>query len=547
MGFINKALSQLKLQGKLWLIVFVALVGMLLLTTTSLFEQKQQMLLDRQNKTRNIVEVGYGVLVYFQQQAQAGILTVDAAQAAAKDAIRSLRYDEQEYLWINDMEPRMVMHPYNPDLEGKFVGDSKDPSGKPLFMEFIKTVSMHEAGFVDYMWPKPEFDKPVRKISYVKGFTPWGWVIGSGVYLDDVDMAFLESIRFHVLLVGSFTVMLLFLSIFVALNIKQSMRAFDLAINRVQNDNDLSVRVDIQGRDEFVQLGSLVNTLLDNFHDVLKRVKHSIEVLRVAMERMGEITENMSEGVRQQQRETDQVATAVNEMAATVQEVARNAAATADATQKADEDASNGQQVVASTIRSIDNLAQEVQQATGVIRKLAEDSRQIGTVVDVINGIAEQTNLLALNAAIEAARAGEQGRGFAVVADEVRTLAKRTQDSTSEIQAMVEHLQAVAIQAVQAMDQGSKQAEGSVKQAASAGESLKAITQSVAAIMQMSGQIATAAEEQGAVAEEINRNVANITHVADQTTEEARRTANAGEELARLTSDLQSMVVRYVV
>lgn len=325
------------------------------------------------------------------------------------------------------------------------------------------------------------------------------------------------------------------------------MSAFNLAISRIEEDNDLSVRVDIRGCDEFVQLAGVVNNLLENFHDVLKRVRASIEGLSASVMRMADITDNMSQGVRKQQLETDQVATAVNEMVATVQEVARNAAATAEATQKADDDASKGQQVVTSAIRSIDNLSQVVQQATEVIRKLAEDSRQIGTVVDVINAIAEQTNLLALNAAIEAARAGDQGRGFAVVADEVRTLAKRTQDSTSEIQLMIEQLQTTARQAERAMEQGSIQAENSVGQAANAGKSLDAITKSVATILLMSDQIATAAEEQGAVAEEINRNIVNIAQVADQTTEETKRTESAGEELARLTTALQSMVARYVV
>ena len=547
MGLINGALSNFKLQGKLWLVVFVALVGMLLLTATSLLEKKEQMLLDRESKIRNVVELGYGVLVYFQQQEQLGKLTPAEARAAALTVIKGLRYDENEYLWINDMEPRVIMHPFSPHLDGQFVGDYKDPAGKPLFREFVKAVKAHGKGFVSYMWPKPGSSKSIEKISYVKGFAPWGWVVGSGIYLDDVDEAFNSSIRFHFLLVGFFSAMLLVASLCVVLNIKSSMSAFNLAISRIEEDNDLSVRVDIRGRDEFVQLAGVVNNLLENFHDVLKRVRASIEGLSASVMRMADITENMSQGVRKQQLETDQVATAVNEMVATVQEVARNAAATAEATQKADDDASKGQQVVTSAIRSIDNLSQVVQQATEVIRKLAEDSQQIGTVVDVINAIAEQTNLLALNAAIEAARAGDQGRGFAVVADEVRTLAKRTQDSTSEIQLMIEQLQTTARQAERAMEQGSIQAENSVGQAANAGKSLDAITKSVATILLMSDQIATAAEEQGAVAEEINRNIVNIAQVAEQTTEETKRTESAGEELARLTTALQSMVARYVV
>ncbi|MGD8593954.1 MAG: methyl-accepting chemotaxis protein, partial [Gammaproteobacteria bacterium] len=232
---------------------------------------------------------------------------------------------------------------------------------------------------------------------------------------------------------------------------------------------------------------------------------------------------------------------------ATVQEVARNATEAANAASHSDEEAQKGQAVVDRTINAIDALASEVDRAANVIHRLEQDSDQIGTVLDVIKGIAEQTNLLALNAAIEAARAGEQGRGFAVVADEVRTLASRTQQSTAEIQQMIERLQAGAQEAVSVMDDSRSRAADSVSSAQSAGQSLQSITGSVASITDMNTQIAAAADEQSAVAEEVNKNIVNINHAAERAADGAKQTSAASNALAGLAQDLQALVGQFKV
>ncbi len=325
------------------------------------------------------------------------------------------------------------------------------------------------------------------------------------------------------------------------------------AINRIAEgsrrlaDGDLTAEVHLDGRDEMLNIAESFNNMSASFRNLVSQVISSTSQVASAAEELSAITEETSSGISRQQHETDQVATAINEMSATVQEVAGNATSASEATQAAEKEAAMGKQVVGNTIESINRLADEVSSASEIIKSVENDSEEIGSVLDVIRGIAEQTNLLALNAAIEAARAGEQGRGFAVVADEVRTLASRTQSSTQEIQAMIERLQGGARRAVEAMLQSSEQAAHGVETAAEAGTSLEKITSAVGTIAEMNTHIASAAEEQSAVAEEINRNIANISHISESNAEGAGQTATASAQLASLATELQQIVSRFRV
>ncbi|MBI3774734.1 MAG: methyl-accepting chemotaxis protein [Gammaproteobacteria bacterium] len=307
-------------------------------------------------------------------------------------------------------------------------------------------------------------------------------------------------------------------------------------------DNKLTQYLYFDAANEITQLQTAQRILQARLKVAGGRITEYASKLDHAAHATATIAEQTSQGIRQHQSETDQVATAINEMSATVQEVARNANAAAVATQNANTQAGHGQTIVIETISAIERLAQEVEKAAGVIQQLEQDSDRIGSVVDVIKTIAEQTNLLALNAAIEAARAGEQGRGFAVVADEVRTLASRTSQSTQEIQHMIEELQTTARNAVKVMEDGRNQAGNGVKQVTRAGEALTEITQAIGTISTMNDQIAAASEQQSAVAEEINKNIVNITRVVDATADGAQQTANAGQDLLNLAERLKVLV-----
>ncbi|HEB94374.1 MAG TPA: methyl-accepting chemotaxis protein [Gammaproteobacteria bacterium] len=315
----------------------------------------------------------------------------------------------------------------------------------------------------------------------------------------------------------------------------------------VDGEGDLTRRLDAGGGDEIGQLAQGFNQFAGLVHGIIREMAGYTERLNASAERLTAVTEETGRGVEQQQQRSDDVVTAVNEMAASGHEVASNTGAAAEAARNADAAANDGRQVVGKTIDVIGSLAQAVRQAGEVINRLESDSESIGGVLDVIRSIAEQTNLLALNAAIEAARAGEQGRGFAVVADEVRTLASRTQESTAEIRSMIERLQGGAREAVQVMADGSARADESVQQAATAGVALDAISEAVAVINQMNVQIASAAEEQNAVAEEINKSVVAISEITEQTAAGAQQTASAGNELTQLSEQLSGTVRQFKV
>jgi methyl-accepting chemotaxis protein len=310
---------------------------------------------------------------------------------------------------------------------------------------------------------------------------------------------------------------------------------------------DLTQNLISERRDELGQLQRAMQSMTLGLRELIGGISNGVTQIASAAEELSAVTEQTSAGVNSQKVETDQVATAMNEMTATVQEVARNAEEASEAAVAADQQAREGDKVVGEAIAQIERLAREVGNSTAAMSDLKRESDKIGSVLDVIKSVAQQTNLLALNAAIEAARAGEAGRGFAVVADEVRSLAQRTQKSTEEIEELIVGLQTGTQQVATIMDNSRSLTDSSVELTRRAGSSLESITRTVSAIQSMNQQIAAAAEQQTAVAEEINRSVLNVRDVSEQTSAATKETAASSVELARLGTHLQMLVGRFKV
>lgn len=536
-----------KINHRIWLIVVIAIAGIAGTSTLDLIQTRDQMLDDRKQALRQVVEVGHKLVEYYHQQSINGVMDKTAAQKAAAEAVKHLRYGGQEYYFIQQGST-MIMHPVVAKLIGRDLRDLEDKAGKKFVQEFVKVIDEKGKGFVDYLWPKPGSEQPVPKLTFVMGFKEWDWMIGSGVYIDDLDVAFADMAAAKLKVVVPTLGLLILFSWLLATSIKRRLNVAQEAMaNIAEGEGDLTQRLDDSGRDEISGVAREFNKFCGRIQDTVRQMNDASGQLQSSVQSMTQVVEETNQGIKRQQEETDQVATAVHEMSATVQEVAQNASSAANSAQEANLQAKQGQEVVNGNRDAIRTLASSVEGAADVINQLQVESEGVGTILDVIRGIADQTNLLALNAAIEAARAGEQGRGFAVVADEVRTLAQRTQESTAEIQELIGRLQEKATRAVDAMESGRTQAEESVERAVQVGESLAQITESIGIINDMNAQIASAAEEQASVTEEINRNLANITTIAENSASGSQQAQASATKVYQLIARLEGLVKQFKV
>ncbi|MDH1623947.1 methyl-accepting chemotaxis protein [Pseudomonas chengduensis] len=373
--------------------------------------------------------------------------------------------------------------------------------------------------------------------------------ISETLYKFQMERMAIESAQARSLQIGATLLALLFGVLAAWIITRQITRPLQDTLGAVKRiaDGDLTASVRVDRRDEMGQLQQGIQHMATTLRELIGGIRDSVTQIASAAEELSAVTEQTSAGANSQKSETDQVATAMHEMSATVQEVARNAEQASQAANDADGQARLGDQVVAEVISQIERLAAEVGRSSEAMTGLQQESDKIGSVMDVIKSVAEQTNLLALNAAIEAARAGEAGRGFAVVADEVRGLAQRTQKSTEEIEALIAGLQSGTQQVAAVMRNSRNLTDSSVELTRKAGDSLGSITLAVSNIQSMNQQIAAAAEEQSAVAEEISRSILSVRDVSEQTATASDETAKSSAELARLGGQLQSMVSRFRV
>lgn len=543
---VIEKLRVLTIQRRLLILFVLAIVLAVTTAYIGSYYLHRTLIHDRKVQTRDLVQTATGVLARFHQLQTAGKLTEKEAKTQAEDALRGLRYGSSGYFWINDLNAVMVMHPMKPSLQGKNLFGLKDPDGKPLFADIVKVAKNKGEGEVDYLWPKPGHNAPVAKISYVKLFKPWGWVVGSGVYTDDIGNEYWHMVYVYALLIGIGIVVLMLVDIVISRSIVSPLARSALALENIASgDGDLTQRLPEGGKDETARLNTAFNIFVGKIESMVAELHQIIRKNRQDSSSVADVVKEAEKASGEQKQELDTIAAAVEQMVTTNEDVARRLSESAQAAKEADDATSRGSHVVREVNSEMESLAGKVIQSAEIVSQLAAESQNIGGVLDVIRGVAEQTNLLALNAAIEAARAGEQGRGFAVVADEVRALAKRTQDSTEEIDTMIQRLQDGSEKAVSAITESQSESETVRERVSVAGKTLEQIEQLMGQITDLTQHLAAAAEEQTQTSGEISRSLNGLAGYGDNLVSRLSDTASTAGSMSEAAMRLETIANQF--
>jgi len=484
---------------------FIGLLGATFLESRELASSLDQ---QKQIELRHLGDVALGIIKEEHAAVQKSGVSDADAQKRAMARIGALRYGNNDYFWINDMHPKMVMHPIKPEMNGNDLSSYKDPNGKLLFVDFADTVKKSGSGFVPYEWPKPGFDKPQPKLSYVVGFAPWNWVVGTGVYIDDLKAQTWASTQRSLIVAGVILLFMLVVSIFVARSVTGPLQRMTAAMNDLASGN-LAVEVPGVGRnDEVGEMAKAVEIFKSNAiaRQTLEAEQREAETRATSGRKadMNKMADDFETAVGQIVEAVSSASSQLEVSAGTLTSTAERAQELATTVAAASEEASTNVQSVASATEemasSVTEISRQVQESARMandavdqarttnarVSELSKAATRIGDVVELINTIAGQTNLLALNATIEAARAGEAGRGFAVVASEVKALAEQTAKATGEIGQQISGIQAATQESVNA---------------------IQAISGTIEKLSEISSTIAAAVEQQGAATQEISRNV----------------------------------------
>jgi len=541
-----KVLGELRVSTRMQLLVSLALVGLLVLCFSALLQLKDSMFEDRKQKTKNLVEVGMGILNHHQKLAASGQLSEEDAKKAARESLRSLRYEHDDYYFIVDTQHKYVLFPTKPEFEGQDKNDLKDANGKFLIRELV-AAGVRGGDFVDYWFPRAGQQVAEPKLSYAALFAPWNWVIGTGIYVDDIDKAYSKN----AMLLGGISLALLIMLSLVGWQISASILrqlggepALAVSVMRQVASGDLTASL---GSPPAGSLLGALGGMVESLQQLIKEIDNDANRLVGNAKEIADASDDVARSAEKQSDATSAMAAAIEELTVSSNHISDSARETSKETTQAVQLSSQGTERVQRATQAIEQISHTVSDASGRIHALEERAQQVSSIANVIKDIAGQTNLLALNAAIEAARAGEQGRGFAVVADEVRKLAERTSLATTEIEQMIIGIQNDTVGAVEAMNTALPEVEAGVQLAGSATESLRAIEAGARRTLDRVAEVADATHEQSAASTSIAQRVEQIANMVEATTETIRGTAATAHQLENIAISLKVLIGKFKV
>ncbi len=542
MGFLNNFLNKLNVASKLRLTIILASLIILSTQIMSAIDLKENMMTERKAMAKSLVESAVSLIDANALAASNSSLSEQDAKTIAMEQVKAMRFGRNGYLWINDINGIMLMNPIQPNLNGKSMVKSSTATVADAFSQFVNVARNQGSGFVNYLWPQPGSTEPESKVSYVKKTTNWSWVVGTGVYFTDIEIAFEEMLKSILLWTAFYILLLITLSSLIASNIIKPLTKLTSTMNKIAMEKNLTIIMKTTGNDELSSMSRAFNDMTQDIREVISSINVNTDTLASQAEELATVTNQIQDGMAQQKEETTIVAACVTQLSASADEVNYQVSTVLETTKHVRQEAEKGTQNVDENIEVIGRVGIHVKSAVNVVEKLQVSSTQIGEILEVIKQIAEQTNLLALNAAIEAARAGEQGRGFAVVADEVRTLAQRTQESTGSIQQIINELQLGVAEAVDVMGNCEIETEKGIEQANACGQALQGIQVAINELTSVGQIINDSVEQQSGAISEISNNIQKIADVSEETELGTQHTFQASQNLSEMAQELSSHV-----